>query len=111
MNYKVSRCNARNDQTSESLTGPSGFRGEGAGNVILRFPARDPHLVLGPGKNGKAWRFRIRIDGPAPGEDHGGGTDEKGDGIVKEYQLYQLVQQKGKVEGRTFEIEFLDHGV
>ncbi len=56
-------------------------------------------------------RFRIRFDGPAPGEDHGGDTDEKGDGIVKEYRPYQLVRQKGKVEDRTFEIEFLDPGV
>lgn len=107
----MSRCNARKHQTSESLTGPSGFRGDGAGKVILRLHARDPHVVLGPGKNGKTVRFRIRIDGPVAGEDHGGGTDEKGDDIVKEHRLYQLVRQKGKVEDRTFEIEFLDPGV
>jgi cytochrome c biogenesis protein CcdA/thiol-disulfide isomerase/thioredoxin len=81
------------------------------GKVIFRFHARDLHFVLGPGKNGKTVRFRIRIDGTAPGEDHGGDTDEKGDGVVREYRLYQLVRQKGKVEDRTFEIEFLDPGV
>jgi cytochrome c biogenesis protein CcdA/thiol-disulfide isomerase/thioredoxin len=81
------------------------------GKVIFRFHARDLHLVLGPGKNGKEVRFRIRIDGTAPGEDHGGDADEKGDAVVKEYRLYQLVRQKGKVEDRTFEIEFLDPGV
>jgi cytochrome c biogenesis protein CcdA/thiol-disulfide isomerase/thioredoxin len=81
------------------------------GKVIFRFHARDLHLVLGPGKNGKPVRFRIRIDGSAPGEDHGGDTDEKGDGVVKEHRLYQLVRQKGKVEDRTFEIEFLNPGV
>src|SRR5277367_1136054 len=81
------------------------------GKVLFRFHARDLHLVLGPGKNGKLVRFRVRIDGGAPGEDHGVDTDAQGDGVVKEYRLYQLVRQKGKVEDRTFEIEFLDPGV
>jgi cytochrome c biogenesis protein CcdA/thiol-disulfide isomerase/thioredoxin len=81
------------------------------GKVIFRFHARDLHLVLGPGKNGKPVRFLVRIDGTAPGEDHGVDTDGQGAGIVKEYRLYQLVRQKGKVEDRTFEIEFLDPGV
>ena len=81
------------------------------GKVIFRFHARDLHLVLGPSKNGKPVRFRIKIDGTAPGEDHGMDADEQGNGVVKEYRLYQLVRQKGKVEDRTFEIEFLDPGV
>jgi cytochrome c biogenesis protein CcdA/thiol-disulfide isomerase/thioredoxin len=81
------------------------------GKVIFRFHARDLHFVLGPVKSGKPVRFRVRIDGTAPGEDHGGDTDANGDGVVKEYRLYQLVRQKGKVEDRTFEIEFLDPGV
>jgi cytochrome c biogenesis protein CcdA/thiol-disulfide isomerase/thioredoxin len=81
------------------------------GKVIFRFHARDLHFVLGPGKNGPAVRFRVRIDGTAPADDHGGDTDEQGDGVVKEYRLYQLVRQKGKVEDRTFEIEFFDPGV
>jgi len=81
------------------------------GKVIFRFHARDLHLVLGPGKKGQPVRFRVRIDGSAPGEDHGGDTDEQGAGVVKDYRLYQLIRQKGKVEDRTFEIEFLDSGV
>ena len=81
------------------------------GRVVFRFHARDLHLVLGPGKDGKPVRFRVRIDGAAPGEDHGGDTDEQGTGIVKEHRLYQLIRQKTKVEDRTFEIEFLDPGV
>ncbi len=44
--------------------------------VIFRFHARDLHLVLGPGKNGKPVRFRVKIDGTAPGADHGVDTDE-----------------------------------
>jgi thiol-disulfide isomerase/thioredoxin len=81
------------------------------GKVIFRFHARDLHFVLGPGKNGQPIRFRVRIDGTPPGEDHGGDADANGDGVVKEYRLYQMVRQKGKVEDRTFEIEFLDPGV
>ena len=30
---------------------------------------------------------------------------------VKDYRLYQLIRQKGRVENRTFQIEFLDPGV
>jgi hypothetical protein len=81
------------------------------GKVIFRFHARDLHLVLGPGRNGNVVRFRIRIDGTPPADDHGADTDAKGDGVVREYRLYQLVRQKGKVEDRTLEIEFLDPGV
>jgi cytochrome c biogenesis protein CcdA/thiol-disulfide isomerase/thioredoxin len=81
------------------------------GKVIYRFHARDLHLVLGPAKNGKPVRFIVRIDGSAPGEDHGVDTNAQGAGVVKEYRLYQLIRQKGKVEDRTFEIEFLDPGV
>jgi cytochrome c biogenesis protein CcdA/thiol-disulfide isomerase/thioredoxin len=81
------------------------------GKVIFRFHARDLHLVLGPAKKGKPVRFRVRIDGSAPGEDHGVDTDDQGRGAVNEYRLYQLIRQKGKVEDRTFEIEFLDPGV
>jgi cytochrome c biogenesis protein CcdA/thiol-disulfide isomerase/thioredoxin len=81
------------------------------GKIIYRFHARDLHLVLGPGKNGQPVRFRVSIDGTPPGADHGGDTDAQGAGVVKEYRLYQLIRQEGKVEDRTFEIEFLDPGV
>jgi cytochrome c biogenesis protein CcdA/thiol-disulfide isomerase/thioredoxin len=81
------------------------------GKVIFRFHARDLHLVLGPGKDGKPVRFHVRIDGATPGEDHGVDTDGQGAGVVKEYRLYQLIRQKGRVEDRIFEIEFLDPGV
>jgi hypothetical protein len=67
--------------------------------------------VLGPGKDGKAVRYRILVDGKAPGENHGMDTDASGAGVVTEYRLYQLVRQKGQIEDRTFEIEFLDADV
>jgi thiol-disulfide isomerase/thioredoxin len=81
------------------------------GKVIYRFHARDLHLVIGPGKNGKPVRFRVLLDGTAPGDDHGVDVDAQGSGVVKDYRLYQLIRQKGKVEDRTFQIEFLDPGV
>jgi hypothetical protein len=38
-------------------------------------------------------------------------TDSSGSGAVSDHRLYQLIRQKGSVEDRTFEIEFLDPGV
>ncbi|MEI9905336.1 MAG: hypothetical protein WDN06_16320 [Asticcacaulis sp.] len=85
---------------------------EAAGGwIVYRFHARDLHLVLGPGDSGKPVRFRVRIDGKAPGADHGSDIDEQGNGVVTENRLYQLVRQAGPVTDRTFEIEFLDAGV
>ena len=81
------------------------------GKIVFRFHARDLHLVLGPGKDGKPVRFRVLLDGAAPMDDRGVDVDSQGNGTVKEYRLYQLIRQKGKVEDRTFQIEFLDPGV
>jgi|GEM_PF-2277504 len=62
------------------------------------------HLALGPGSDGKPVRFRVTIDGKAPGADHG-------NGIVTEQRLYQLVRQANGSGERLFEIAFLDPGV
>jgi cytochrome c biogenesis protein CcdA/thiol-disulfide isomerase/thioredoxin len=78
------------------------------GKIIFRFHARDLHLVLGPAAHGKPIRFRVLLDGAPPLDDHGDDVDPQGNGVVKEYRLYQLIRQKGKVEDRTFQIEFLD---
>jgi cytochrome c biogenesis protein CcdA/thiol-disulfide isomerase/thioredoxin len=78
------------------------------GKIVFRFHARDLHLVLGTVKDGKPVRFRVRLDGTAPNEDHGADTDSDGAGSVQGHRLYQLIRQKGTVEDRTFEIEFLD---
>jgi cytochrome c biogenesis protein CcdA/thiol-disulfide isomerase/thioredoxin len=81
------------------------------GKIVFRFHARDLHLVLGPTKNGKPIRFTVKLDGTAPGDDHGADTDATGSGTVQGNRLYQLIRQKGAVEDRTFEIDFLDPGV
>jgi cytochrome c biogenesis protein CcdA/thiol-disulfide isomerase/thioredoxin len=78
------------------------------GAIAFRFTARDLHLVLGPGEDGRPVRFRVRLDGAAPGPNHGVDTDEQGDGVVREQRLYQLIRQGAPVESHTFTIEFLD---
>jgi thiol-disulfide isomerase/thioredoxin len=81
------------------------------GGIRYRFHARDLHLVLGVAAENRPVHFRIRIDGSAPGADHGSDADTEGFGTVRESRLYQLVRQSGPVQDRTFEIEFFDPGV
>jgi cytochrome c biogenesis protein CcdA/thiol-disulfide isomerase/thioredoxin len=78
------------------------------GRILYRFHARDLHLVLGPGADGKPVRFRVTLDGKPPGDDHGADTDADGQGTVTDQRLYQLVRQSHGVGDRTFQIEFLD---
>jgi cytochrome c biogenesis protein CcdA/thiol-disulfide isomerase/thioredoxin len=80
-------------------------------SIFFRFHARDLHLVLGPSKAGAPIRFRVTLDGKAPGADHGVDTDADGYGTVTEDRLYQLIRQQGTVQDRTFRIEFLVPGV
>ncbi|VWD48308.1 cytochrome c biogenesis protein DipZ [Burkholderia contaminans] len=82
-----------------------------AGRIVYRFHARDLHLVLGPGEDGKPVRFRVTLDGAAPGAAHGSDVDAQGYGTVTGQRLYQLVRQPGAIADRTFSIEFLDPGV
>jgi cytochrome c biogenesis protein CcdA/thiol-disulfide isomerase/thioredoxin len=82
-----------------------------SGRIVFRFHARDLHLVLGPGTDGKPVHFVIRIDGAAPGDAHGSDVAPDGNGVVTAERLYQLVRQRGPVTDHTFEIEFLDRGV
>jgi cytochrome c biogenesis protein CcdA/thiol-disulfide isomerase/thioredoxin len=81
------------------------------GKIVYRFYARDLHLVLGPGTDGKPVRYRVQLDGAAPGPNHGADTDASGAGIIKEQRLYQLIRQSGEVGAHTFSIEFLDSDV
>jgi thiol-disulfide isomerase/thioredoxin len=84
---------------------------EANGRIIYRFHARDVHLVMGPAVPGTSVRFRVFIDGQAPGVAHGTDVDEAGNGTVTEQGLYQLIRQPGAIADRQFEIEFLDAGM
>ncbi|WP_374547183.1 cytochrome c biogenesis protein DipZ [Rhodoblastus sp.] len=81
------------------------------GAIAFKFHARDLHLVLGPGADGKPVRFRVTVDGAAPGDDHGADVNAAGEGTVAGERLYQLVRQSGAARDRLFRIEFLDPGV
>ena len=48
------------------------------GKIVYRFHARDVHLVLGPAANGKPIRFRVKIDGQAPGDESRSGYRRAG---------------------------------
>jgi len=85
---------------------------EGApGTIRYRFHARDLHLVLGGAKDGAPVRFRVLIDGAAPGASHGADVDATGWGEVRQDRLYQLVRQAGEVADRTVTVEFTRPGV
>ena len=79
------------------------------GSIVYRFHARDLHLVLGAA-TAKPIRFRVAIDGKAPGDSHGADVDADGQGVVNGQRLYQLIRQNGAITDRTFEIRFLDPG-
>jgi hypothetical protein len=78
--------------------------------IVYRFHARDLHLVLGPGNDGRPLHFRVTLDGKPPGADHGADCDAEGYGAVTESRLYQLIRQQGAVRDRLFRIEFLSPG-
>jgi len=111
VNYPVAGNLALNDWTLEgqwNVGGQQATLGAANGRIVYRFHARDLHLVLGPGADGKPVRFKVSIDGQAPGDAHGTDVAPDGSGTVTEQRLYQLVRQPGAVKDRTFTIEFLD---
>jgi thiol-disulfide isomerase/thioredoxin len=83
--------------------------GKSSASIAYRFHSRDLHLVLGGGGK-QPVRFRVTIDGRAPGFSHGADTDAQGIGKIADTKLYQLVRQAGPIADRTFEIQFLDPG-
>jgi hypothetical protein len=82
-----------------------------AGRIVYRFHARDLNLVLGPGPDGSPVRFRVSIDGKAPGEAHGADVTADGEGTVTEQRLYQLVRQSDPITDHVFSVEFSRAGV
>jgi len=81
------------------------------GKLVYRFHSRDLHLVLAPTRDGRPVRFRVTLDGAAPGNNCGADISPDGAGVVREPRLYQLIRQTRTIQDRTFEIEFLDSGV
>jgi thiol-disulfide isomerase/thioredoxin len=81
------------------------------GRITYRFHARDLNLVMGPKARGMSVRFRVFLDGQAPGAAHGIDVDEQGNGTVTDQRLYQLIRQPKPIADRQFEIEFLNSGV
>jgi thiol-disulfide isomerase/thioredoxin len=82
------------------------------GKISFRFRARDLHLVLGSNSE-KEIRFKVTIDGQAPGSAHGMDIGDDGRGIIKDHRLYQLIRQPSAptYQEKLFEIEFEDPGV
>jgi thiol-disulfide isomerase/thioredoxin len=80
------------------------------GRIAYRFHARDLNLVMGPAQGAAPVRFRVRLDGQAPGSAHGVDADEEGNGTAGEQRMYQLIRQTPPIADRLFEIEFLDSG-
>ena len=81
------------------------------GKIVFRFHSRDLHLVLAPANDGKPVRFKVTLDGAAPGENRGVDIAPDGSGEIQAPRLYQLIRQKGPIVDRTFQIEFLDPGL
>jgi thiol-disulfide isomerase/thioredoxin len=81
------------------------------GRILLRFHARDVHLVMGPRPQGASVPFRVLIDGEPPGDADGLDVDEQGRGTVAQQRLYQLIREPGTITDRTFEVAFLTPGV
>lgn len=81
------------------------------GAIRYRFHARDVHLVLGGAGDGKPVRFRVLVNGAAPGASHGTDVDANGWGEVREDRLYQLVRQAGTIGDATVTVQFARPGV
>ncbi|MGY4638590.1 cytochrome c biogenesis protein DipZ [Pseudomonas sp. TE24901] len=114
VNYPAAGTLALNNWTLEgpwNVGGQQATLDQAGGRIVYRFHARDLHLVLGPGADGKPVRFKVTVDGQAPGDAHGTDVAPDGSGTVTEQRLYQLVRQPGAVQDRTFSIEFLDPNV
>jgi hypothetical protein len=93
-----------------TIAGHAAVLDEAPGRIAIRFHARDVNLVMGPAERGLSLRFRVLIDGEAPGASHGTDVDERGNGTVGEQRTYQLIRQPKPIADRLFEIEFLDSG-
>ncbi|MGH9587182.1 MAG: redoxin domain-containing protein, partial [Acidobacteriaceae bacterium] len=81
------------------------------GRVDFAFHARDLHIVLGPSSNGAPVRFRVFLNGQAPGANHGTDVNAQGYGAVTDQRLYQIIRQSDQIKNSVLSIQFLDPGV
>jgi hypothetical protein len=99
-----------------ALTGAWTIRGDAAalvepgGRIAYRFHARDVHLVMGPTSRERPIGFRVTLDGEPPTAANGTDVERDGSGTLVEQRMYQLIRQRGPIEDRVFEIEFLEPG-
>jgi len=54
--------------------------------------------------------FRVLLDGGPPGASRGEDVDERGNGLLRDGRLYQLLREPGQVRERMLEITFLEPG-
>jgi Thioredoxin like C-terminal domain len=97
------------NQWASRARGQSGRTGrahldDGAGTIAYRFRARDVNLVMGSTRGETP--FRVSIDGAEPGASAGVDCDARGDGVVDEPRMYQLIRQPDTADDHTFEITF-----
>jgi thiol-disulfide isomerase/thioredoxin len=83
---------------------------EPGGRIAYRFHARDVHLVMGPASRGAPVPFRVLLDGQPPGPAHGADVTERGEGVVRDQRLHQLIRQRPPLTDRQLEIEFIAPG-
>ena len=82
---------------------------QAGGSIAYRFQARDAHLVLSR-RTHDPIAFRVFMDDEAPGRSHGVDVDAKGNGLLRDGRLYQLVRQDGEVRECRLEVTFLEPG-
>jgi hypothetical protein len=66
---------------------------------------------MGPVTRGRSVPFRVRLDGAPPGAAHGVDVGDRGEGMLTDQRLYQLIRQPTPILDRDFEIEFLEPDV
>lgn len=81
------------------------------GSIRFAFHARDVNLVMGPALAGSEIRFRVTLDGSAPGPAAGTGIDSNGWGTLRDQDTHQLIRQTGTIGDRVVTIEFAQPGV
>jgi thiol-disulfide isomerase/thioredoxin len=94
-----------------TVAGHAGILNQAGGRIAFQFHARDVNLVMGPSSPGISVRYRTFLDGRPVGDSHGTDVDPDGSAKVDTPRTYQVVRQRGPVDERRFEIEFLDPGI